>query len=133
MTQLEATEVWWFSKADTTGIIHRHQRERKQSTYSICGPPHHCHLNSHHLHHKSNWLVCSASSCTETHHFCTAGAPLDLQSLQEKKNWIVEKELQGKYSQSQCRGDVESEINTTNKATDCFLNLYYYTQATFLN
>ncbi len=101
MTQLEATEVWWFSKADTTGIIRRCQRERKQGTYSICGPPHHCHLNSHHLHHKSNWLVCSASSCTETHHFCTAGAPLDLQSLQEKKNWIVQKELQEKYSQSQ--------------------------------
>lgn len=139
MTQLEATVVWWLSITGTTGIIRPSQGGRKQGTYSICGPPHHCHLNSHHLHHKSNWLECNASSCTETHHFCTAGAPLDLQSLQEKKtkqkqNWFVGEELQGKYSQTLYWVDVASEGEITSKVTDCFFfNLHHYTCVTFPN
>lgn len=43
--------------------------------HSSCGSPRHFHPDSHHLHHTSTGLVCSAGCGTGTHHSYIAVAP----------------------------------------------------------
>lgn len=42
--------------------------------HSICGSPHHCHPDSHHLRHTSTPSLCSGNYCTEIHQFYIAVA-----------------------------------------------------------